>query len=140
MSSGLIKLIQDFFKNIFYHTPKEKLNEGEIEEIIQSGLIHFCNSRNVNSILKEGVKGGLKAPMKKIEKYYTWYYINEERNFEKNKKIIQGKGERKNYDMCIVIKGLTEEKLNSLRIRRKLDSAVIYPGTLKTCDMKAQKI
>lgn len=140
MGRELIKSVQYFFKSIFYHTPKEKLNKSEIDKIKQSGLIHFCNSRNVNSIVKEGVKGGLKAPMKKIEKNYTWYYINEEQNFEKNKRIVQGKGERKNYDMCIIIKKLTEEQLEELRIRRKLDDAVIYPGTLKTDDMKAQSI
>lgn len=100
-----------------------------------NGLIHFCNSENnKDKILQEGVKGGLKAPLMKAEKNFTWYYINEEQNFEKNKRIVQGKGERKNYDMCIIIKGLTEEQY------RKLDDAVIYPGTLKTNDMKAKSI
>lgn len=42
--------------------------------------------------------------------------------------------------MCIIIKGLTEEQYRKLRIRRKLDDAVIYPGTLKTNDMKAKSI
>lgn len=140
MICKIIKSIQNFIISLFYHTPKEKLNESEISKIIENGLIHFCNGRNVNSILEKGVKGGLKRSMKKIEKNYTWYYINEEQNFEKNKKIVQGKGERKSYDMCIVIKGLTKKQLNELRIRRKLDDAVIYPGTLKTCDMKAEKI
>ncbi len=42
--------------------------------------------------------------------------------------------------MCIIIKELTEEQLKDLRIRRKLDDAGIYPGTLKTDDMKAQSI
>ena len=76
----------------------------------------------------------------KAEKNFTWYYINEEQNFEKNKRIVHEKGERKNYDMCIIIKELTEEQLKDLRIRRKLDDAGIYPGTLKTDDMKAQSI
>lgn len=99
-----------------------------------NGLIHFCNSENKDKILQEGGKGGLKDPLMKAEKNFTWYYINEEQNFEKNKRIVQGKGERKNYDMCIIIKGLTEEQY------RKLDDAVIYPGTLKTNDMKAKSI
>lgn len=42
--------------------------------------------------------------------------------------------------MCIIIKGLKEEQYRKLRIRRKLDDAVIYPGTLKTNDMKAKSI
>lgn len=42
--------------------------------------------------------------------------------------------------MCIIIKGLTEEQYRELRIRRELDGAVIYPGTLKTNDMKAKSI
>lgn len=105
-----------------------------------NGLRHFCNSENKDKILQEGVKGGLKDSLMKAEKNFTWYYINEEQNFEKNKRIVQGKGERKNYDMCIIIKGLTEEQYRKLRIRRKLDDAVIYPGTLKTNDMKAKSI
>jgi len=105
-----------------------------------NGLRYFCNSENKDKILQEGVKGGLKDPLMKAEKNFTWYYINEEQNFEKNKRIVQGKGERKNYDMCIIIKGLTEEQYRKLRIRRKLDDAVIYPGTLKTNDMKAKSI
>ena len=42
--------------------------------------------------------------------------------------------------MCIIIKGLTEEQYRKLIIWRKLDYAVIYPGTLKTNDMKAKSI
>ena len=42
--------------------------------------------------------------------------------------------------MCIIIKGLTEEQYRKLIILRKLDYAVIYPGTLKTNDMKAKSI
>ena len=42
--------------------------------------------------------------------------------------------------MYIIIKGLTEEQINKLRIRRKNDNAVIYPGTLKTDTMEAHYI
>lgn len=70
--------------------------------------------------------------MKKVEKNYTWYYIYEEQTYEKNKRIVHSKGERKSYDAYIIIKGLTYEQINKLRIRRKIDNAVIYPGTLKT--------
>ena len=42
--------------------------------------------------------------------------------------------------MCIIIKGLTEEQYRKLIIWRKLDYAVIYPGTLKTNDMKAKSM
>lgn len=71
MICKIIKSIQNFIISLFYHTPKEKLNESEISKIIENGLIHFCNGRNVNSILEKGVKGGLKRSMKKIEKNYT---------------------------------------------------------------------
>ena len=140
MLKKIIDFVHEFYKSIVYHTLKEKLNNSEIEKIKLNGLIHFCNSKNKDKILQEGVKGGLKEPLMKAEKNFTWYYINEEQNFEKNKRIVQGKSERKNYDMCIIIKGLTEEQYRKLRIRRKLDDAVIYPGTLKTNDMKAKSI
>ena len=78
--------------------------------------------------------------MKKVEKNYTWYYIYEEQTYEKNKRIVHSKGERKSYDAYIIIKGLTYEQINKLRIRRKIDNAVIYPGTLKTETMEAHYI
>ena len=140
MCNQIKESVVDFFKSVLYHTPKEKLNELEVNTIKQNGLIHFCYSKDVESILKEGVKGGLKAPVKNAEENYTWYYINIEKNFERNKKIVHSKGKRKNYDAYIVIKELTEEQINSLRIRRKYDSAVIYPETLKTDNKEAKYI
>ncbi len=137
MFSELKKSIHDFVKSVIFHTPKDKLNEWEIKQIKQNGLIHFCNKKNVDNIIKEGVKGGLKAPMMKSEENFTWYYINIKENFEINKNNVLNKGVREEYDMYVIIKQLTDEQINRLRIRREFDGAVIYPGTLKTYDMTA---
>lgn len=140
MLNKIFNSVQDFYKSVFYHTPKEKLDKSEIEKISSQGLIHFCNSKYIDEILREGVKGGLKAPMKKAEKNYTWYYIYDSTTYKKNKEMVRSKGERKSYDAYVIIKGLTDEQMNKLRIRRKYDNAVIYPDTLKTETMEAHYI
>lgn len=45
MFSELKKSIHDFVKSVIFHTPKDKLNEWEIKQIKQNGLIHFCNKK-----------------------------------------------------------------------------------------------
>lgn len=132
MLKNFVKLFQESFNSIVYHTPKDKLNNLEIEKIKQNGLIHFCKSENIKDILREGIKSGCHEPMKRAEKGYTWYYIYEPETFEEKKKIIHSKGERKNYNAYVIIKGLTEKQINQLRIRRKVDNAIIYPGSMKT--------
>lgn len=122
----------DFLKYIVCHTPKEKLNNDEINQIKRKGLIHICEKKNLDSIVKEGVKGNLKKPMFRKEKGYTWFYIFDEKELEDKIKIIHEKGERKNCDAYVVIKGLSEKQISKLRIRRNPDAAVIYPGTLYT--------
>lgn len=136
MLNKLYELIINFCKTIIYHTPTHRLNNKEKEQIKMYGLIHFCEAKNFNSIKAKGVIGGLKEPMVKKEKDFTWYYINLSENFEKNKKIVRSKGNRKKYDGCIIVKNLSDEQLDLLRIRREIDDAVIYPGTLKTDDIK----
>lgn len=136
----VIRIVIDFINNILFHTPNEELNEQEKEMVIQNGLVHFCNSENVDNILCEGIRGDLKLPMKKIEKGYTWFYIYDEMTFDEKKQIIHGKGERKSYDAFIVVKGLSEQQMRKLRIRRKIDDAIIYPGTLQSNDMTANYI
>lgn len=140
MLNKIFDSVRDFYKSMVYHTPKEELNKLEIENIKSNGLIHFCNSENIDKILQEGVKGGLKPPMQKAEKNYTWYYIYDSTTYEKNKRIVHSKGERKSYDAYVIIKELKDEQMNKLRIRRKYDNAVIYPGTLKTETMDAHYI
>ena len=54
--------------------------------------------------------------------------------------MVRSKGERKSYDAYVIIKGLKDEQMNKLRIRRKYDNAVIYPDTLKTETMEAHYI
>lgn len=132
----LIELI----KYILYHTPDEELTEQEIRMIKQNGLVHSCNSKNVDSILHYGVKGNLKPPMKRKEKGYTWFYIYDIITLEEKLHIIHGKGERKYNDAYVIVKGLSEQQIRKLRIRRKLDNAVIYPETLHTSDMIAKYI
>ena len=140
MLNKIFDSVRDFYKSMVYHTPKEELNKLEIENIKSNGLIHFFNSENIDKILQEGVKGGMKPPMQKAEKNYTWYYIYDSTTYEKNKRIVHSKGERKSYDAYVIIKELKDEQMNRLRIRRKYDNAVIYPGTLKTETMDAHYI
>lgn len=136
MLNKLYELIINFCKTIIYHTPAHRLNNQEKEQIKMYGLIHFCEAKNFGSIIEKGIIGGLKEPMEKKEKNFTWYYINLSDNFEKNRKIVHSKGERKKYDGYVIVKNLSDEQLDLLRIRREVDDAVIYPGTLKTDDIK----
>lgn len=45
MLNKIFDSVQDYYKSVFYHTPKEELNESEIKKISSQGLIHFCNSK-----------------------------------------------------------------------------------------------
>lgn len=51
-----------------------------LEEIKSKGLIHFCEEEKAERIIKEGVKGNLQKPMRKAEKGFTWFYINDEKS------------------------------------------------------------
>lgn len=132
--------IKEFVYSVVYHTPKEMLNEEEINRVMANGLVHFCEEDNVKNILKDGVVGNLRKPMKRKEIGYTWFYIFDESELCSKKKIIHSKGERKKYNAYIVIKNLSEEQILKLRIRRKIDCAVIFPDTLKTNEMTAHKL
>ena len=137
---NVLREIKRFFIDFFNHTPKEILNDEEIDLIKSKGLIHFCEEEKAESIIKEGVKGNLQKPMRKAEKGFTWFYINDEKNFSKNVNIIHKKGYREKYDSYVVIKELDDRQISKLRIRRKLDYAVIYPGNLSTKNMNSYKI
>lgn len=137
---NVLEEIKNFFIDFLYHTPKENLNTEEIELVKSKGLIHFCEEEKAERIIKEGVKGNLQKPMRKAEKGFTWFYINDEKNFSKNMNIIHKKGYREKYDSYVVIKELDDRQINKLRIRRNLDYAVIYPGNLLTKNMKSYKI
>ena len=78
--------------------------------------------------------------MRRKEKGFTWFYINDEKKFNTNINIIHKKGYRKNYDSYVVIKDLEASQIKKLRIRRKLDCAVIYPDNLFTKNMKSYLI
>jgi hypothetical protein len=137
---NILEEIKQFVLGVFYHTPEELLNDVEIEMIKSNGLIHFCKAESAESILKEGVKGNLQKPMRRKEKGFTWFYINDEKKFNTNINIIHKKGYRKNYDSYVVIKDLEASQIKKLRIRRKLDCAVIYPDNLFTKNMKSYLI
>lgn len=87
--------IIDFIKHIKFHTPNEELNEHEKQMVKQNGLIHFCNSENVDDILRDGIKGNLSSPIKKKEKGYTWFYIYDEMFFSEKLRLVHEKGKRK---------------------------------------------
>lgn len=130
-----------FYKDVFFHTPTEVLNEEEIDSIKKFGLIHLSYKKNEDKIRKNGIESGHARPMNKREKNFTWYYINYPDKFEEYVEIVHGKGNRKNYDMYAEMKELTEEQISKLRIRRKhYDNAVIYPGTLKTTSISINNL
>ena len=65
---NILEEIKQFVLGVFYHTPEELLNDVEIEMIKSNGLIHFCKAESAESILKEGVKGNLQKPMRRMMK------------------------------------------------------------------------
>lgn len=137
---NIFKEITTFVLEVYYHTPKEILNDEEISLIKSNGLIHFCEGSVAKNIVEEGVKGNMKKAMRKAEIGYTCFYINSEETFNKNVEIIHHKGQRDKYDSYVVIKDLEITQIEKMRIRRKSDGAVIYPGNLHTKNMKAYLI
>ena len=127
--------IINFYKSIKYHTPTEILSDQEINLIKLNGLIHFTEYENKASIEKNGILGNQKRAMCKKEKGFTWFYIYDKAKFEEKLDIVHSKGERTKYNAFAVIKGLSDEQLAELRIRRKIDDAIIYPTSLKTTNM-----
>lgn len=65
-----------FFIDFLYYTPKENLNNEEIELAKSKGLVHFCEEEKAERIIKEGVQGNLQKPMRKAEKGFTWFLKN----------------------------------------------------------------
>lgn len=129
-----------FFKEIYYHTPDEELNEQEIQMIKNTGLIHFCMQENTNSIVEKGVLGNYKNYMCKKEKGFSWFYIYNPLDVRDKYEIIRHKGERKNYNAYVIVSDLSDQQLKKLRIRRKTDCAVIYPESLFTPSIKPYSI
>lgn len=134
------KCVKIFIKDLIYHTPKQILIDKEIESVKTNGLVHFTKYINKTSIEQNGIIGNFKKPMFKREKGFTWFYIYDIANFQEKRNIVLSKGERKEYDAFVVIKGLSDEQISRLRIRRETDNAVAYPGTLKTDDIVISKL
>lgn len=132
--------IISFYKSVKYHTPTELLSDQEINSIKLNGLIHFTEYENKASIEKHGILGNKKRAMRKKEKGFTWFYIYDEAQFDEKLDIVHSKGERIKYNAFAVIKELSDEQLTELRIRRKIDDAIIYPASLKTANMIVYKL
>lgn len=130
-----LKKIKNSIVNFIFHTPKKTLNDMEIEMIKLNGLIHFCTAESATNIIKEGAKGNLKKPMRKKERGFTWFYINDDSTFEERAEDIHSKGIRKNYDSYVVFKDIEDNQIKKLRIRRRTDCAIIYPSDFSTTNM-----
>ena len=115
----------------FWHTPKKELNNETIDFIKKNGVQHFTHSSNVNSILSKGIIPHSGRKMKKGEENLIWLYPNND--FETHKKSILKK--RKNSDTVIIIKNLSDEQFQNMRIR-KSDQAISYNGILITDNME----
>lgn len=139
MFKRISNFLYEFCNAVFLHTPKDKLNENEKEQIRKNGLVHFTRSCCLNSILKDGVDGRKGSALSKNEVDFAWFYIYDASTFDSNYDRIKAKGERKNYDACIIIRDLSKEQLDGLLIRRKYDGAVVYKGALKTNNMEGYK-
>ena len=122
-------------KYIIHHTPNDELNEDELEAVKNNGLVHFCRKTNVDNIITNGVIPGPNE-MNKSEKGCTWFYIYDEGTCYNKLDAVRSRGDRYDYDACVIIKELSDEQLNKLRIRRKIDGAVMYPGTMLTHNME----
>ena len=136
----ICKYIEKNYKEIRYHTPKEKLTTQEINSIKTNGLIHFTEYKNKASIEEKGILGDLKRSMTRKEKGYTWFYIFDKTTFQEKRDIVLSKGERKKYDAYAIIKELSDEQISYLRIRREIDDAIIYPTSLKTNNIIVYKL
>lgn len=130
-----LKKIKNSILNFIFHTPDKTLNDMEIKMIKSYGLIHFCTAESATNIIKEGAKGNLKKPMRKKERGFTWFYINDDSVFEEKVEEIHSKGVRKNYDSYVVFKDIEDDQIKKLRIRRRTDCAIIYPSDFSTTNM-----
>lgn len=123
------------WKCMIYHTPKEMLSVEQRKDIVRNGLVHFTKSNAVASIMENGLMYNSSRAMKRAEKKMVWAYIYDPEDPKKNLEVIRSKGDRSSTDAMIIIKGISEEQLNNMRCRPKLDDAIAHIGNLKTADM-----
>lgn len=124
---------------IHKHTPRKKITEELKREILSMGLIHFTNYDNAIQIQKEGLVPQESKAISKSEKNMVWMYLNNEKQFRDKWEIIQKKGDRKNYDKCVIIQGIQDKQIEQMRYR-KSDMAIVHMGILKTEDMTVKPI
>ena len=118
-----------------WHTPKKELNNETIDFIKKNGVQHFTHSSKVKSILSNGIIPHSERKMKKCEENLIWLYPNN--CFKSHKKSILKK--RKNSNTVIIIKDLSDEQIQNMRIR-KSDQAISYKGVLFTDNMNPYPI
>lgn len=114
------------------HEASDPLTQEMKDDIKKYGLAHYTRAENLNSILTEGIKPG--KPYTRRESGLVWTFIAYPDKELKHRKDIQGKGDRKNYDAVIIIKGITDEMLSKMTCRKEKEY-VVYKGILKTNDM-----
>lgn len=66
-------------------------------------------------------------------------YLNDEEQFGDKWKIIQGKGERKNYDAYVIVQSINDKEIEQMRYR-KSDMAIVHIGVLKTENITVKKL
>lgn len=120
-----------FFR--YRHVPRNKITEEIKEQILSNGLIHFTYYNNAIQIQKNGILPGKKV-MYKCEGDMVWTYLYDEEQIENKFKIVKGKGERKNYNACVIVRGIEDNQIERMRYR-KSDMAIVHIGVLKTENM-----
>lgn len=87
--------------------------------------------------MENGIDYRHRKPMKRAEKQMVWTYIyyDDLKYIQSKLDDIRSKGDRFTADAMIIIKGFSEEQLNNMRCRPKLDDAIAHIGILKIADM-----
>ena len=123
----------------YKHIPRNKITEELKCQILSKGLIHFTYYDNAIQIQKEGIIPRKKKAMFKCEKDMVWMYLNDEEQFQNKWRIIQGKGERKNYDAYVIVRSIEDNQIEQMRYR-KSDMAIVHIGVLKTENITVKKL
>lgn len=123
----------------YKHIPRNKITEELKCQILSKGLIHFTYYDNAIQIQKEGIVPRIKKAMFKCEIDMVWMYLNDEEQFQNKWKIIQGKGERKDYDAYVIVRSIDDNQIEQMRYR-KSDMAIVHIGVLKTENITVKKL
>ncbi|WP_108831535.1 hypothetical protein [Aedoeadaptatus coli] len=128
--------IIEIIKNLIFRTPKNKLSYEDMVQIKEKGLVHFTDKCNVNSIINEGIKPCPEKSMRRSEREFTWFYMNQSKKDIMDKyNTIKTKGRRASYDVYFIIKNLSDDQMKNM-LYREYDKAIVHKGVLKTDDME----